>query len=232
VARSYIAVVGHGPDLLREDGAASLLVGLGASVRTMDLWDEPARIAPRASESLSAIVIEGLDRPDLAAAVLRALRREAELAQAPAIVAVTAARVGQLDPEYGFDDFVLSPYLPPELYARVRHVEWRKSEFQNEERIKIGELMIDKSGHDVRVAGQSVALTAREYALLVYLCEHRGRVVSRGEALERVWGHDYEGGHRTVDIHVRRLRSKLGRDLPLCTLRGAGYKLEVGEVEG
>jgi DNA-binding response OmpR family regulator len=160
--------------------------------------------------------------------VLRALRREADLAQVPAIVAITAARVGQLDPEYGFDDFVLSPYLPPELYARVRHVEWRNSEFQNDERIKIGEVVIDKSGHEVRVSGQSVALTAREFALLSYLCEQRGRVVTRGEALARVWGDDYEGGHRTVDIHVRRLRSKLGRDLPLYTLRGTGYKVAEG----
>jgi DNA-binding response OmpR family regulator len=94
-----------------------------------------------------------------------------------------------------------------------------------EEVIKIGSIVIDRSGHEVRIDGRNVKLTAREFALLVYLCDHRGRVVSRDDALERVWGNDYAGGSRTVDIHVRRLRSKLGNAFPLVTLRGAGYKL-------
>jgi len=222
---AYIAVVGHGPDLERDEGAVHVLRGLGARVKTLDLWDDPVRIAPVAGETLRAIVIEAMDRPDLAAAALRALRREPSLDGAAALVAVTAPQVQNLNPELGFDDFVLVPYLPAELYARVRNLEWRRSEFAGEERIKVGSVVIDKSGHTVRVYDRLVKLTAREFALLVHLCERRGRVVTRDEALERVWGESYDGGPRTVDIHVRRLRKKLGEALPLVTLRGAGYKV-------
>lgn len=230
VGRSYIAVVGHGPDLEREEGAAQLLRNLGAEVRTLDLWDDPAAIAPDDDENLRAIVIEAIDRPDLAAAALRALRREPRVRGAGAIVGISAGQVAQLDPSMEFDDFVLVPYLPPELYARVRNVEWKRSEFANEERLKIGSIVVDRQGHEVTVGGVPIQLTAREFALLVYLCDRRGRVVSRDEALARVWGDSYEGGARTVDIHVRRLRSKLGDALPLHTLRGAGYKISTPDA--
>jgi DNA-binding response OmpR family regulator len=220
-----IAVVGHGPEIEREEGAAQVLRGLGARVVTLDLWDEPTKLAPAKGDTLRAIVIEAMDRPDLASAALRALRREPSLVGVGAIVAVTHPQVARLDPELGFDDFVLVPYVPAELYARVRAVEWRRSEFSSEERIKVGRIFIDRSGHEVRVGRRAIPMTAREFALLVFLCERRGRVVSRDEALDRVWGDDYDGGPRTVDIHVRRLRQKLGDALPLVTLRGAGYKI-------
>jgi DNA-binding response OmpR family regulator len=222
---AYIVVVGHEPDLERKEGAASTLRALGARVRTLPLWDDPARVAPDADEGVRAIVIEALDRPDLAALVLRSVRREPALSEAGCLVAVSAGQVSQLDPAGGFDDFVLAPYVPAELYARVRAVEWRRSEFANEERIKLGRMVIDRLGHEVTLDGALVPLTARELALLAYLCDHRGRVVSRREALAHVWGGRYEGGPRTVDIHVRRLRAKLGDALPLHTLRGVGYKV-------
>jgi DNA-binding response OmpR family regulator len=135
-------------------------------------------------------------------------------------------QIARLEPSSGFDDFLLVPYVPAELYARVRMVEWRRSEFATEERMKVGALVIDRAAHDVSVGGAPVPLTAKEFALLSYLCERRGKVVSRAELLRRVWGASYEGGERTVDIHVRRLRAKLGAALPLATLRGAGYRLE------
>jgi DNA-binding response OmpR family regulator len=222
---AYIIVVGHGPHLMREDGAAQLLRALGAEVRTLDLWDEPSAVLPDDDSAVRAIVVEAMDRPDLAAAALRALRREPHLAEVGAIVAVNHQQVARVDPGSGFDDFVLLPYVPAELYARVRAVEWRQSEFTSEERIKLGGMVIDRLGHEVTLDGQPVALTAREFALLVHLCERRGRVVSREEALEHVWGEIYEGGARTVDIHVRRLRKKLGKALPLRTVRGSGYKV-------
>ncbi len=224
--RSFIAIVGHGPDIEREEGAAAVLRGLGAEVRPLDLWDDPGRLFGEGEADARAIVVEALDRPDLAAAALRALRREPRLEEVGALVAVTLGQIARLDPSSGFDDFLLVPYVPAELYARVRMVEWRRSEFATEERMKVGALVIDRAAHDVSIGGMHVALTAKEFALLAYLCERRGKVVSRGELLRRVWGSDYEGGARTVDIHVRRLRAKLGPALPLATLRGAGYRLE------
>lgn len=224
--RSFIAIVGHGPDLERDEGAAAVLRSLGADVRTLDLWDDPPRLFHDDESRARAIVVEALDRPDLAAAALRALRREPRLEEVGALVAVSVSQIARVEPSSGFDDFLLVPYVPAELYARVRLVEWRRSEFATEERVKVGSIVIDRAAHDVSVGGMHVSLTAKEFALLSYVCERRGKVVSRTELLRRVWGSQYEGGARTVDIHVRRLRAKLGAALPLVTLRGAGYRLE------
>ena len=88
----------------------------------------------------------------------------------------------------------------------------------------MGVLCIDLAAHEVTVDSRPVQLTQQEFALLRFLCQNRGRVYSRQQLLERVWGVDYYGTSRTVDIHVRRLRHKLGAAFPLVTLRGTGYK--------
>ncbi len=224
--RAFIAIVGHDPDLEREDGAANVLRNLGADVHTLDLWDEPHRLFIDEESAPRALIVEALDRPDLAVAALRALRREPRLENVGALLAVRGSQVARIEPSSGFDDFVLVPYVPAELYARIRMLEWRRSEFATEERMKVGHIVIDRAAHEVLLDGASVALTAKEFALLAYLAERRGKVVSRDELLRRVWGTRYEGGARTVDIHVRRLRAKLGSALPLATLRGSGYKLD------
>jgi len=229
--RTYVAVVGHGPHLEREGSAAAVLRELGANVRTLDLWDDPVElirdddhehdVRPR------ALVFEALDRPDLAVAALRTVRREPTFESTAALIAVTVGQVARIEPSSGFDDFVLCPYVPEELYARIRALEWRRSEFATEERHKVGSILVDRAAHEVSVDGKPVQLTAKEFALLAYLCERRGKVLSRDHLLSRVWGNTYDGGPRTVDIHVRRLRAKLGDSLPLETLRGSGYKLRM-----
>lgn len=223
--RACIAVVGHGPELEREGGAAPILRSLGAEVRTFDLWDAPSSGNLRDPVRLRVLLIEALDRPDLGAAALRSWRKHPASEGVGAIIAVTVAQVSRIEPTLGFDDFVLAPYVPAELYARVRAIEWAKSEFSAYDRLKIGAIVVDKAAHEVHVGGQPIELTAKELALLTYLCERRGRVFSREHLLEHVWGKAYEGGTRTVDIHVRRLRQKLGAELPLETVRGSGYKL-------
>jgi DNA-binding response OmpR family regulator len=220
----YIAVLGDESLLEREESATRVLRGLGARVHSCALWGAAAALVAREG-SPRAVVVELLERPDLAAGVIRELRELAPIEGVGIVVAVSAPQVAQLDPAAGFDDFALVPYLPAELYARIRNVEWRRGEFSNEERVKLGRIVIDRHGHQVSLAGREVQLTSREFALLVYLCERRGRVVRRSEALGRVWGDSYEGGERTVDIHVRRLRSKFGAELPLQTIRGVGYKV-------
>jgi DNA-binding winged helix-turn-helix (wHTH) protein len=231
--RAYIAVVGHGPLLDREDGAAATLRQLGATVRTLDLWDDPLSLVRDGDEEQGlfprAFVFEALDRPDLAVVALGALRKEPQYASVPTLVAVTVGQVARIEPSSGFDDFVLCPYVPEELYARIRALEWRRSEFSNEERLKMGDLVVDKAAHEVKLHGRPIQLTAKEFALLAYLCDRRGRVLTREHLLARVWGNRYEGGSRTVDIHVRRLRGKLGDAFPLETLRGSGYKLRAPE---
>ncbi|MFO0564994.1 MAG: response regulator transcription factor [Polyangiaceae bacterium] len=232
-SRTYVGVIGHGPLLEREEGAAAILRQLGAEVRTLDLWDDPLELVHPSDEEFGvrprAMVFEALDRPDLAVAALRALRRESSFDGVGTLVALTVGQIARVEPASGFDDFVLHPYVPEELYARIRAIEFHRSEFATDERLKVGSLIIDKAAHEVSLDGRPVALTAKEFALLAYLCERRGRVHSREHLLARVWGNRYEGGPRTVDIHVRRLRAKLGDALPLETLRGSGYKLRVPE---
>ncbi len=228
-------MVGHGPLIEREQGAAATLRQLGAEVRGIDLWDDPLELLePSRGEQpvrLRAIVFEALSRPDLASAALRRVRREPTLREVGALLAVTVGQIARVEPAEGFDDFVLCPYVPEELYARIRALEWRKSEFGTEERYKVGSVVVDRAAQQVTVAGRPVALTTREFALLAFLCERRGKVSSRQQLLVRVWGARYEGGERTVDIHVRRLRAKLGEALPLETLRGAGYVLRAPSTD-
>jgi DNA-binding winged helix-turn-helix (wHTH) protein len=233
--RSFVGVVGHGPLLEREDGAAATLRQLGATVRTLDLWDDPFNLfEPDDDEEqvrVRALVFEALDRPDLAVAALRNVRKERLFDEVGALIAVTVGQIARIEPSSGFDDFVLSPYVPEELYGRIRALEWRRSEFATEERHKVGAIVIDRAAHEVSVGGRPVSLTAKEFALLAYLCERRGKVLSREHLLARVWGNRYDGGPRTVDIHVRRLRAKLGEAFPLETLRGSGYQLRAPDAE-
>ena len=229
-----MGVLGHGLLLDRDDGAAAVLGQLGADVRTLDLWDDPVgMIRPDDDERgvrPRALLFEALDRPDLAAAALRAVRKEHYFDNVGALVAVTTGQVARIEPSSGFDDFVLHPYVPEELYSRIRMLEWRRSEFATEERQKVGSLVVDRAAHEVTLDGHPVQLTAKEFALLAHFCEQRGKALSREHLLARIWGGYYEGGLRTVDIHVRRLRAKLGDALPLDTVRGVGYKLRAPEA--
>lgn len=222
---AFVVVIGHGPHLESEEGAARLLRTLGAEVRTLDLWEEGGALFEEEDARARAIVIEAGERPDLAVAALRAVRKTEELSNTPALIAVSPRQIASVDPASGFDDFIVMPCTPVELYARIRQLEWKKSEFSTEERLKVGPLVIDRAAHEVMLEGRAIPLTAKEFALLAFLAQNRGRVLSREALLARVWGARYEGGPRTVDIHVRRLRMKLGDALPLETLRGAGYKL-------
>jgi DNA-binding response OmpR family regulator len=226
-ASAFVLVVGHGPQLIHEEGAAAQLRQLGARVKTLDLWEDFSAVFEGGASDgvVRAIVFEAGERPDLAILALRSARREPQLETVPAIVALPTRQVARMEPSSGFDDFILVPYVPAELYARIRALEWKKSEFLTEERLKMGGLLIDRAAHEVSVDGRRIVLTAKEFSLLAFLATNRGRVFSREALLARVWGARYDGGARTVDIHVRRLRAKLGEAFPLETLRGAGYKL-------
>lgn len=222
----WILVVGSGGILDREDGGVAALRELGCRVRAQDLWDDlddPAYL----QDPPAAILVEALDQFDAGRAALVRIRAVAALAEVPCLVSVSVGQVQRLDGNDGFDDFILVPYVPAELYIRVRRAEWRRSEFAGKERIKIGGMCIDLAGHEVTVDGRRIPLTHQEFALLKFLSQNRGRVFSREQLLNRVWGVNYYGGSRTVDIHVRRLRMKLGHMAdPVETVRGVGYKMK------
>lgn len=223
---TFVAVVGHGSELEREDGAAAVLRTLGAEVRTLDLWGNPSELFHEEDETARVVLLEALDRPDLARDALRALHRDLRLADVGTLLAVTWEQAARIEPSLGFDDFVLVPYVPAELYARIRSIEWRRSEFTTGERVKMGSIVIDYASREVTRNGVAVVLSTLEFSLLAYLTQHRGRVVSRDELLHQVWKNGYNRGARSVDICVCNLRAKLGTGVPLTTVRGAGYRID------
>jgi DNA-binding response OmpR family regulator len=125
--------------------------------------------------------------------------------------------------EAGADDYVTKPFEPAILAARLRAVLRRVARHDASPVLRIGELEIDRAGMEVRAGGAPVALTPTEYRLLLELAENRGVVLSRERLLEDVWGYVWSGDTRLVDMHVRRLRAKIGPDA-IETVRGAGYK--------
>jgi DNA-binding response OmpR family regulator len=170
------------------------------------------------------VLIEAVHDFPAARRALDRLRAEPDLARAPMLAAVPVGSLQHLDGADGFDDFVLIPYVPAELYIRIRRAEWRRGEFVAPERIKVGPVWIDLASQEVVLDGRPIETTRREFELLRFLCQNRGRVISRKELLRAVWG--VQGGStRTVDVHMRTLRMKLRGQIPLETRRGVGYLL-------
>jgi DNA-binding response OmpR family regulator len=162
--------------------------------------------------------------------VCRALRADKSTAAVPIII--VTARSEETDRivglEIGADDYLSKPFSPNELVARIRALMRRTQRSEPEVAVlQFGPLTMDLVRHTVSDAGRDVKLTAKEFMLLQYLLQHRGRVLSRDVLLGDVWGYRYTGGTRTVDVHVRRLREKLPVLIDaLVTVKQFGYKLE------
>jgi DNA-binding response OmpR family regulator len=176
------------------------------------------------------LMLPGIDGLD----ICRALRADRAKASVPIIMLTAKAdeadRVAGLD--IGADDYVSKPFSPNELVARIRALLRRSQRATPQEKmLRFGPLVVDLISHSVSYDGRDIKLTAKEFLLLQYLLEHKGRVLSRDILLEDVWGYRYTGGTRTVDVHVRRLREKLPVLVDsLVTIKQFGYKLEQPQV--
>jgi DNA-binding response OmpR family regulator len=186
--------------------------------------DEP-EVGPTRSLPLRALVFDAGERADGAVRLLAAVRRDPYFESVGTLLILQAEQAGALTLPGGFDDFVLYPCSVEELSIRVRALGHRRTLLGSGSYLDDSGVVVDETSRDVIVDGRTVQLTAREFALFTYLCEWRGKVLSREHLLARVWGSRYSGGRRTVDIHVRRLRAKLGPNLAIETLRGSGYRL-------
>jgi DNA-binding response OmpR family regulator len=169
--------------------------------------------------------------------ICRAMRADSELGPVP--ILMLTARAEEVDRIAGFetgaDDYVTKPFSPKELVARIgallRRV--RRGPADGERILRYGPLVVDIERHVVTDADREVRLTAKEYMLLRYFLEHRGRVLSRDLLLSDVWGYQYTGGTRTVDVHVRRLREKLPVLVQAVeTIKQFGYKLKADGPQG
>ena len=168
--------------------------------------------------------------------VCKILRRDPATSELPIIM--LTAKAGEIDRvlglELGADDYVIKPFSPRELVLRIRAILRRNrgSEQQhadNDALLTAGFLKLDKAAHQVMVHDVPLDLTSTEFKLLITLMERRGRVQTRDDLLETVWGYEYSGYGRTVDTHIRRLREKLGDASDWVeTVRGVGYRFRLG----
>jgi DNA-binding response OmpR family regulator len=147
---------------------------------------------------------------------------------APIMAVFTEGGLAALSAEWAVEDLVLDTAGPAELDARLRLAVERRSKTTDAvpDHVSVGDLSIDETTYSARLQGRPLDLTYKEFELLKFLAQHPGRVFSRSHLVQEVWGYDYFGGTRTVDVHVRRLRAKLGpeHDAMIGTVRNVGYK--------
>ena len=160
--------------------------------------------------------------------VLRKLRESSETKDLPIIMLTAKSteydKVVGLDG--GADDYITKPFGTMELMARVKALLRRAEPVSDGKEYSIGPLLLNPDKHIIRVDGQDVALTLKEFQLLCYLIRNKGNVMTRDRILQEIWGYEFDGENRTVDVHIRTLRSKLGKAGDLIeTVRGIGYRI-------
>ncbi|GAB19938.1 putative transcriptional regulator [Gordonia effusa NBRC 100432] len=203
-----------------------------AVLPSLSLLAHSARVAPAevsslmATGSAEAVLVDA--RTDLAAA--RGLcRLLGSTGSIPVVAVLTEGGLVAVNADWDLDDFLLTTTGPAELDTRLRllAVRARGGEMvESGSTIALGELVIDEDTYTARLRGKPMDLTYKEFELLKYLAQNAGRVFTRAQLLQEVWGYDFFGGTRTVDVHVRRLRAKLGGDHEslIGTVRNVGYK--------
>jgi len=171
----------------------------------------------------AAGIVEFGDDPGLAIAVARKLREDQAI---PLLLVVDRTHTTDLEAVSGFDDFVLTPIDTAELKVRLGRLSIGSSEESADPVLRYRDLELNTATYQATVAGATRDLTFMEYELLRFFVEHPNRVWSREQILSKVWGYDYFGGSRTVDVHVRRLRAKLGEERAswITTVRSVGYR--------
>jgi DNA-binding response OmpR family regulator len=204
--------------------------------RTLDLggygWKNVASAAEAAehepSDGWAGIIVDASEDSASAWAFIRALRKNnAGEAQTRLLILISGTQLADLDlRDELFDDFCLLPFHPAEFEARVRHLLWRTGAAPRADVVEYRELQLNVATYQATIDGRHLDLTFMEYELLKFLAQNPGKVFTREVLLNRVWGYEYYGGARTVDVHVRRLRAKLGEEHAsmIETVRSVGYR--------
>ena len=196
------------------------------SHRTRQIPAEPAQLIN--APEYDIVIVDG--RHDLVGAksLCRLLRATGQ--DAPLLLVVTEGGMSALSGEWGIDDVLLATAGPAEIDARVRLALARRDEVAEPARVQASGVTIDEQSYSAKLHGRPLDLTYKEFQLLHFLATHPSRVFTREQLLSEVWGYDYFGGTRTVDVHVRRLRAKLGdQEQIIGTVRNVGYRFNVYE---
>ena len=183
-----------------------------------------ARVEPE--DGWAGAIVCAHEDPEGAFALCRTLRKR-DLPLEPLLLLVAGHQLADLElREDLFDDFCLWPFQPRELEARLKHLFWRTGRGTRPELVEYGPLILNLETYQAAISGRPLDLTYMEYELLKFLATHPGKVFTRETLLSRVWGYEYYGGARTVDVHVRRLRAKLGNEHEqlIQTVRSVGYR--------
>lgn len=199
--------------------ASEMLRALGATVLRL----QPGAVRPRQGVSLQAcVVIEIYDRVDAVAQALSEVHLA--LPGHPTLLVIAERCVAHMARRVPCTDFLVAPHFSSELYARIARLS-TPADAAAEPVLRVGALLLDASSRRALVAGEEVSLTRKEFDLACELARHSERLVRRSALLQRVWGGEYSGTERTVDIHITRLRAKLGTAVKLESVRGEGYVL-------
>ena len=207
--------------------------GHAEALPALGLLAHQVRVAPVEPSALvdardvDAVVIDG--RSDLVSARTTCRLVRATGLEVPVLLILTEGGLSAVSSDWGADDVILDSAGPAEVEARLRLVGERSSATpspDSADEIEAGDLMIDAGAYSVRLGGRALDLTYKEFELLRYLAQFPSRVFTRAQLLQEVWGYDYYGGTRTVDVHVRRLRAKLGAEHEslIGTVRNVGYR--------
>jgi DNA-binding response OmpR family regulator len=152
----------------------------------------------------------------------------------PILLITTEGGLSATSADWGFDDVILDSAGPAEVDARIRVAIGKLEALRIQAdptsgEIKSGDVIIDEKSYTAKIKGRALDLTYKEFELLKYLAQHPGRVFTRSQLLQEIWGYDYFGGTRTVDVHIRRLRSKLGTEFEaiIGTVRNVGYRFNL-----
>jgi two-component system alkaline phosphatase synthesis response regulator PhoP len=211
------------PDPPPADLAQALTAG-SYPFRSATTADDEARLEPE--DGWAGAVVCATDDIESAAAMCRHLRKR-DIPLEPLLLVVTSAQLPSLEPrEDLFDEFCLLPLVAGELEARLTHLFWRTGRGTRPELIEYGALLLNLETYQAAIDGRPLDLTYMEYELLRFLATHPGKVFTREMLLSRVWGYEYYGGARTVDVHIRRLRAKLTEEHAglIQTVRSVGYR--------
>ena len=177
-------------------------------------------------QTYSGAIVDASDDPEGAFGALRLLRR-ADVDISPLMLVIGGAALAELETRHEqFEDFIVAPFHPSEFDARIRHLLSRVGIGDTMESVVYGSLELNLETYQAVIDGQPLDLTYMEYELLKFLAQNPGRVFTRETLLSRVWGYEYYGGARTVDVHIRRLRAKLGEEHAalISTVRSVGYR--------